>query len=195
MPEEKKPVQVSPGKNFAEYEGTSIALPKPIEQMTEQDWVKIALGSKSQLRKISVDNQSLLGLHVVLKDKNYRPVWLYDSRGKDDIPRAFDMLERAINMGAQLCTIDDIEVPCSFRASADGHIHRDDVILAKIPHVVYWSLQSQFMQDSRARLEYQSVEGKAYEGNDVPRYIKGNKDVPIFETTEHRVDYQDRPKF
>jgi hypothetical protein len=197
MPVEKKPVQVSPDKHFVEYEGTSIEIPKPLEQMTEKDWVRLASGSKSPFRKISVDNQSFLGLHVVLKDKNYIPVWLYDGPRRSEVPRAFDTLERAVNMGAELVsTTDDIEIPHGISLSADGHIRRDDVVLAKVPIVIYYALQAQNIRKSKTAIEYKSSEERAYEGVDLPRSIgHGNKSVPVYESTEHSVQYQDRPRF
>ena len=196
MPPEKKPVQVSPDRHFVEYGGTSIEIPKPINEMTPQDWLRMSTNPKSSLRKIHVDNQSFVGLHVVLKDKNYIPIWLYAGSQKSEVPRAFDMMERAINMGAQLISdLDDIEAPSNLRLGADGHIHRDDVILAKIPIVAYYALQVQNISKSKQAIEYKSAEGKAFEGVDMPHYIKGNKEVPLFETTEHQVQYQDRPRF
>ena len=193
---DKNPVQVSPDKHFVEYNKTMIQIPKPIEQMSNDDWMRLALGEKSTFNQVEIDHQSFIGLHVVLKDKNYLPVWLYDSRGKNDIPRAFDTLERAIQLGAQLISsIDDIEAPKTLRASADGHFHRDDVILAKIPIVAYYAMQRDNVRRSQSSIEYQAAEGKAFEAVDMPHYIKGNKEAPLYEATEHSVKYQDRPRF
>jgi len=196
MPPEKKPIQVSADKHFVEYEGTSIEIPKPLEDMTQQDWSRLASGPKSPLRAIHVDNQSFLGLHVVLKDKNYMPVWLYAGGERAGVPRAFDSLERAVNMGAQLVsTLDDILTPNHFTLGADGHIHRDDVVLAKVPIVAYYALQAQNINKANGAIEYQAAEGKAYENIDMPHFIKGNREVPVYEATEHSVQYQDRPRF
>jgi len=196
MPPEKTPVQVSPDKHFVEYDGTVIELPKPANEMTQQDWMRMATTERSPLRRLEIDNQSFLGLHVVLRDKGWMPMWLRDT-SRSEVPRAFDTMERAIQMGAQLVsTLEDIQAPTSFILSADGHIHRDDVVLAKIPCVVYWSLQAQNIRKSKSAIEYKSVEGKAYEGIDMPHALgKGNKQVPLYETTEHSVEYQDRPRF
>lgn len=197
MPADKKPVQVSPDKHFVEYEGTSIEIPKPLKEMTQGDWVRLTSSPRSALNSVVVEHQSFVGLHVTLKDKNYIPMWLYCAGHDADIPRAFDTLERAVNMGAQLISsLDDIEMAGShLRLSADGHIHKDDVVLAKVPIVAYYALQAQNIRRSQASIEYKSVEGKAYEGIDMPHYIKGNKDIPVYETTEHTVSYQDRPRF
>jgi hypothetical protein len=196
MPPEKKPVQVSPDRHFVEYEGTAVEIPKPIQEMTQADWTRLASGERSPLRKIQVENQSFLGLHVVLKDKNYVPVWLYAGNRNGDIPRAFDTLERAIAIGAQLVsTLDDIDVPNHFQLSADGHIHRDDVVLAKVPIVAYYALQAENIRKSKAAIEYKASEGKAYENVDGPHYVKGNIELPVFQSTEHSVQYQDRPRF
>lgn len=192
-----RPVQVSPDKHFVEYESTKIEIPKPIDQMTQADWVKMTTSPRSSLNNVVVEHQSFLGLHVVLKDKNYIPMWLYAAGRGADIPRAFDTLERAVNMGAQLVsTLDDIETSGSrLSLSADGHIHKDDVVLAKVPIVAYYALQAQYIRKSNAAIEYKAVEAKAYEGNDIPTYIQGNKDIPVYESTEHNVSYQDRPRF
>ena len=196
MPPEKKPVQITADRHFVEYEGTAIEIPKPIAEMTQADWVRLSSGEKSPLRKIRVDNQSFLGLHVVLKDKNYVPVWLYAGNRNGEIPRAFDTMERAIAIGATLVsTLDDIDVPNHFELSADGHIHRDDVVLAKVPIVAYYALQAENIRKSKAAIEYQSVEGKAFENIDMPHFVKGNRQVPVYEATEHSVEYQDRPRF
>lgn len=194
---EKKPVQITPDKHFVDYEGTKIELPKPLEQMTQNDWVRMSTSSRSALNDVIVEHQSFLGLHVVLKDKNYIPMWLYCARQENDIPRAFDMLERAVTMGATLVsTADDIEASGSrLQLSADGHFHKDDVVLAKVPIVAYYALQAQYIRKSNAAIEYKSVEAKAYEGNDIPTYLKGNRDIPVYEATEHNVSYQDRPRF
>ncbi len=192
-----KPVQVSPDKHFVEHDGTMIEIPRPLEEMTQADWVKLALGPKSPLNSVVIDNQSFLGLHVVLKDKNYIPIWLYAGGQRDDIPRAFDTLERAIAMGATLVSSEDeIQTPVGrFQFSADGHIHRDDVVLAKVPVVSYYALQAQNIRKSKSAIEFQSAESKAYEGVDMPKHIKGNRTAPIYEATEHTVQYQDRPRF
>ncbi|MHB1952822.1 MAG: hypothetical protein ACYCOU_03655 [Sulfobacillus sp.] len=197
MPADKKPVQVTEDKHFVDYEGTKIELPKPISEMTEGDWVRLASFAGSSLNRVEVSNQSFLGLHVTLKDKNYIPMWLYCAGRDADIPRAFDTLERAINMGAELIsTLDDIDLAgSSLRLSADGHIHKDDVVLAKVPIVAYYALQAQNIRRSRSSIEYKSVENKAYEGIDMPHYVRGNKDIPVYEATEHSVQYQDRPRF
>ncbi len=196
MPIEKKPVQISPDKHFVEYEGTSIELPKPIEEMTQGDWTRLAANPRSQFRNITVNHQSFVGLHVTLKDKNYIPIWLYVAKNPE-IPRAFDTMERAIQMGAQLVSdLDEIESSGTrFSLSADGHIHRDDVVLAKIPIVAYYALQAQNIRRSQGAIEYQSVESKAYENIDMPHFVKGNREVPVYEATEHTVQYQDRPRF
>lgn len=198
MPVEKKPVQVQDSAlgHFVDYEGTKIQIPKPVEQMTPGDWVKLATGKKSPLRDVAIDNRSFLGLHVVLRDKNMIPIWLHASGLSSDIPQAYDQARNAIQAGAILCTLDDIEAPNNFKASVDGHIRRDDVILAKIHCVAYWGMKGDEIRRSKASIEYQSAEGKAFEAmGDQPHFIKGNKDVPVFETTEHQVQYQDRPRF
>jgi hypothetical protein len=192
-----KPVQVE--GSFVEHNGTRIQLPKPLEQMTQDDWTRMSSNPRSELRKVSITNQSFQGLHVVLKDKNYIPIWLYTGGQRKETPRNFDSLERAVQMGAQLVsTVDDLDDVCRDRYScsgADGHIHRDDVVLAKMPIVQYYALQAESIARSRRAIEYQSVEGKAYEGVDVPKYVKGSKEVPTYEATEHTVKYQDRPTF
>ena len=197
MPPEKKPIQVTADKHFVDYEGTKIEIPKKLEDMTPADWGRLAASPRSSLSQVVVENQSFLGLHVTLKDKNYIPMWLYCAGRDADIPRAFDTLERAVSMGAELIsTLDDIEMTGSqLKLSADGHIHKDDVVLAKVPIVAYYALQAQNIRRSQASIEYKNVEGKAYEGIDMPHYIKGNKDIPVYETTEHSVQYQDRPRF
>jgi hypothetical protein len=197
MPADKKPVQVDESKHFVDYEGTKIEIPKPINDMTQADWVRLTSSPRSSLHDVVVEHQSFLGLHVTLKDKNYIPMWLYSAGREADIPRAFDTLERAVNMGAQLIsTLDDIELAGSnLKLSADGHIHKDDVVLAKVPIVAYYALQAQYIRRSQASIEYKSVVGKAYEGNDMPHYIKGNKDLPLYEAQEHSVSYLDRPTF
>lgn len=194
MPFEKKPVQVSQDKNFVEFEGTIIELPKPLAAMTQADWIRLTASPKSSLSQVVIEHQSFLGLHVTLKDKNYLPMWLYCANKDADIPRAFDTMERAISMGAQLVsTLDDLETGAGkFQLSADGHIHKDDVILAKVPIVAYYALQAQNIRRSKAAIEYKSVEGKAYEGLDMPHSIQGNKEVPVYEATEHSVQYRDR---
>lgn len=192
----KEPVQVSMDQNFVEHNGTSIQIPKPLAEMTQQDWIRMATGPKSPLQGVTVDNQSFLGLHVVLKDKNYIPIWLYAGGQRDDIPRAFDTLERAVAMGATLVSsLDEIQAPNHFQLSADGHIHRDDVVLSKMPIVSYYALQAQNIRKSKSAIEYQSAENKAYEGVDMPHFVKGNKAAPLYEATEHSVEYQDRPRF
>lgn len=193
-----KAIKVSPDKHFVEHNGTSIEIPKPLESMTPNDWLRMATGKKSPLHAVTVDNQSFLGLHVVLKDKNYIPIWLYAGAQRGDVPRAFDTLERAVNMGCQLVsTLDDIDdrFRNRFSFSADGHIHRDDVVLAKIPIVAYYALQAQNIQKSKAAIEYQSVESKAYENIEGSHFVKGSKELPVYEATEHSVQYQDRPRF
>jgi hypothetical protein len=191
-----KPVQVTEDKHFVDYEGTKIELPRPLAEMTEEDWIRMSTSPRSSLSQVIVEHQSFLGLHVVLKDKNYIPMWLRDT-SRSDMPRAWDTLERAVSMGAQLIsTLDDIELSGSrLELSADGHFHKDDVVLAKVPIVAYYALQAQYIKRSRAAIEYKSVEGKAYEGNDMPHYIRGNKEMPLYEATEHTVSYQDRPRF
>jgi hypothetical protein len=191
-----KPVQVTEDKHFVDYEGTKIELPRPLAEMTEEDWIRMSTSPRSSLSQVIVEHQSFLGLHVVLKDKNYIPMWLRDT-SRSDMPRAWDTLERAVSMGAQLIsTRDDIELSGSrLELSADGHFHKDDVVLAKVPIVAYYALQAQYIKRSRAAIEYKSVEGKAYEGNDMPHYIRGNKEMPLYEATEHTVSYQDRPRF
>src|ERR1700734_550463 len=165
MPAEKKPVQVSIDGNWVEYEGAAIEIPKPVDQMTPEDWTRMASAKNSVLRQIVIDNQSFIGLHVTLKDPLWMPLWLYDSRSSDRIPRAFDTMQRAINMGAQLIsTLDDImQAPGNYQLGADGHIHKDDVVLAKMPKVAYYAMQAQNIQRSMQAIEYQNVEGKAYE--------------------------------
>lgn len=192
----KTAVQVSPDKHFVEYDGTSIELPKPVESMTQDDWIALAGQRRSPLRKVSIENQSFLGLHVVLKDKNYIPVWLYAGSRASETPRAFDTMERAKRMGATLVSSqDEIEIPSDTVFSADGHVHRDDVILAKVPIVAYYALQAQNLQKSKAAIEYQAVESRAYEGIDMPHFIQGNREEPLYQASEHTVRYQDRLKF
>jgi hypothetical protein len=198
MPVEKTPIQVQKTElgNFVDYNGTKIQIPKPIEQMTPSDWSNLALGRNSPLKKIVVDNRSFMGLHVVLKDKNMVPIWLHASGLAKDIPMAYDQARNAIQSGAVLCTKDDIEIPENPYVSADGHIHRDDVVLAKIHVLQYWGIKSAEVGRANSRIEYQSAEGKAFEAiGDQPRHVAGNRDVPVFETTDHQVQYQDRPKF
>ncbi len=197
MPPAQKPVQVTPDKHFVDYEGTKIQIPRPLEEMTPADWTRMAAAPKSDLRKVSISNQSFMGLHVVLKDKNYIPIWLYTGGQRHDrTPRSFDTMERAIQMGATLVSsLDELDDSCRSRYGlngADGHIHRDDVVLAKMPIVQYYALQAESIRRSRANIELQSAESKAYENVDMPHYIKGNKEQPVFEATEHSVQYQDR---
>lgn len=198
MPVENKPVQVQETSlgNFVDFEGTKIQLPKPLEKMSHQDWIHLATGKKSPLQDLAIDNRSFLGLHVVLKDKNMIPIWLHASGLASDIPQAYDQARNAIQAGAILCTLDDIESPDTFKASADGHIHRDDVVLAKMHLVAYWGIKGEEIRRSKTSIEYQSAEGKAFEAmGDQPHHVVGSKNVPVFEATEHQVQYQDRPRF
>jgi hypothetical protein len=197
MPPAQKPVQVTPDKHFVDYEGTKIQIPRPLEEMTPNDWNRLSANPRSDLRKVSITNQSFQGLHVVLKDKNYIPIWLYTGGQRGNAaPKSMDSMERAVQMGAQLVsTLDDLDDSCQGRfaiGGADGHIHRDDVVLAKMPIVQYYALQADSIRRSRANIELQSAENKAYENVDMPHYIKGNKEHPVFEATEHSVQYQDR---
>jgi hypothetical protein len=190
------PVKVE-NKSFIDFQGTKIELPKPVDQMTPNDWTRLAVAKKSPLGKIQIDGQSFQGLHVVLKDKNYLPIWAYAGTRRVETPRAFDTLERAMQMGAQFAHTDDLDERSAqrFELGADGHIHRDDVVLIKVPVVAYYALAAQNLRKSTQSIEYQSQESKAYEGIDMPHYVKGNKDAPLYETTEHTVQYQDRPRF
>lgn len=199
MPPAQKNIQVDANKHFADYEGTKIQIPKPLEEMTGEDWGRLAYGSKSPLLKVPVSNQSFHGLRVVLKDKNYIPMWLYTGgqRSESKVPRAYDPMERAVSMGATLVSsIDELDEESARyyqgTQSADGHFHRQDVVMAKIPIVAYYAIQAQSIEKSRKAVEYQSTESKAFEGVDMPHYVKGNKEAPLFEATEHSVQYQDR---
>lgn len=195
MPPTQKPVQVDPNMNFIDYEGTKIQLPKPLEQMTSDDWVRISTSPRSPLHAVKIDNTSFSGLDVALDNKNYIPQWLYAGH-RAGTADAFDPMERSIQMGSVLCTIDDLDETSKRRfagsVSADGHIRRNDVILAKIAIIKYWKIKASDIQKSNDAIEYQSVEGKAFENIDGPHYIKGNKEQPLFQATEHQVKYQDR---
>lgn len=197
MPAEKAPAKVSPDGHFIEYEDTRIQIPKPIEEMTTEDWVKFSSAPNSPLRHVVIDNQSFVSLHVKLKDPHYMPIWLRDTSRSSERGTVLDAMQRAIGFGAQLIsTLDDIEVAAAnYQLGADGHIHKDDVVLAKIPKVAYYTMQYQHTRRSNAAIEYQNVVGKAYEGVDMPPNVRGNQSEPLFATTEHIVDYQERVRF
>lgn len=193
-----KPITVdAESKHFIEQDGVKIELPKPADQMSQGDWVRLASGKNSPLRKVPINSQTFTFLHVSLREKgNYLPIWLYAGADKGG-GRALDGFERAIQMGARAATLEDLDEASKAKYSgsedAGGHIRVMDVMLAVCPIVTYYAMQADHIRRSNDSIQYQSQEAKAYEGWDMPHEIKGNKDAPIYQTNEHNVRYSDRP--